>query len=268
MSEASIFERDERGLVKNIKYIFTSEGLVDWRSMIPSEYLFINRQYEKQIKNKYGKSIEELNPQDIDDKYLLILLGGIKHVLRLRGYRSVKQYVDFVDQYKCVSTCTIEFLPNFETSGESLVFSDTASANLDNTSGTFRLFIETISANRAFVRSVRNALGINITAKDEFDDEANKEYAKTHLTPKDPSEPSDNEASGTLAKHCADLGISFDQIKHRAEDLSKPQTDGVSSIVFKSDPTTWTSFSSILPLDAFFLIEKVNEAAKKKKTKV
>lgn len=255
------FERDEKGLRKGVNHIFNDDKSVNWRAMIPNHFLVFNKEYRKEIETRYNKSLESLDPSQVDDRYLLILLGGIKHVLHLRGFRAVKQHVDYVDQYKCVNTCTIDFLPNFETSGEPMSFSDTASASLDNTYGAFRLFIETISANRAFVRAVRNGLGINITGKDEFDERANKEYLrKAEKEVKEPTESWGNEAKHLLASRCAEEGISFVKFKDRAIEMSKSP-----DYKFTNDPATWDSFDVIEAIDAMYLIEKVNESARKKK---
>jgi hypothetical protein len=45
---------------------------------------------------------------------------------------------------------------------------DVANATYDNTDGFGQKFLETIAANRAFVRTVRNFLGIHIVGEDEI----------------------------------------------------------------------------------------------------
>jgi len=45
------FNRDEYGLLPSIEYIFDKDGFIDWRSMIPKEYLFPNR-YWFELKGK------------------------------------------------------------------------------------------------------------------------------------------------------------------------------------------------------------------------
>lgn len=255
--------RDERGLVKGIEYVFRPDGAVDWRAMIPSEYLVINKDYKDEITARYNKAFKDLDPREVEDRYLLILLGGIKHVLRLRGFVSVEQRVEYCDQYKCVNTCTIKFTPNFETDGAQVIFSDTASASVDSTSGVFRLFIESIAANRAFVRCVRNFLGINIVGKDEFDDRANKTYSKLGPAPEE-AETTGYSARHFLEKRCKELdkdgSHSFDKIKARATEL---KAAGKTKI--ESNPEEWIDFSSINDKDAYVLLVKINEAAKKKK---
>jgi hypothetical protein len=263
-----LIKRDENGLIEGVEYKFKADGTVDWRGMISPEFLIINKEYEKEIVMRYNRDINKINPLEVEDRYLLILLGGIKQVLRLRGYRSVKQEVNYVDGYKCVNTCTIEFIPNFETGGEAVTFSDTASASLDSTSGTFKLFIETIAANRAFVRAVRNGLGINIVGKDEFDDRANKKFAKVEELMKTPevSEVSGFTPNRLLAAKCVDLGYTFTQIKDRALTLNSAESS--ENVKFESDPSAWASFDSIPHPDAYTMLNRLKAKEETKKKKV
>ena len=53
-------------------------------------------------------------------------------------------------------------------------FEDIANATLENTNDFCAKFLETIATNRAFVRCVRNFLGINIVGDDEIDKSKNK----------------------------------------------------------------------------------------------
>ena len=55
-----------------------------------------------------------------------------------------------------------------------LIYSDTANATLDNTDSFCAKFLETIACNRAFVRCVRNYLGVHIVGADEIDKSENK----------------------------------------------------------------------------------------------
>ena len=165
----SSFIRDENGLLNNIQYTFSEDGSVDWRSMIKDEHLFPNRSWFDLRKKDCPKSINGLA-----DHQLLIKLSGIKELARLRGFSSV--HYDFVQcQIDHVAvTCSIEFMGNYETGGEPVIFQDSANATIDNTNSFAKKFLETIACNRAFVRCVRNFLNVHIVGDDEIDKSDNK----------------------------------------------------------------------------------------------
>ena len=154
------YSRNQYGLLNGVEYIFTEDGSVDWRAMIPNEYIVVNQDRFK------GESV----PNDVsklDDRDLLILLGGIKEVAKLRGLIRRKTRIVESGPQRAVAECDIVFLPNYESNGELYEYSDAASATTDNTNGFGQQFLETIAANRAFVRAVRNALRIDIVGSDE-----------------------------------------------------------------------------------------------------
>jgi len=80
----SSFVRDENGLLKNIQYIFQEDGSINWRQMIKEEFLFPNKSWFDLRKKDMPRTIEGLK-----DHQLLIKLGGIKELARLRGFSSV-----------------------------------------------------------------------------------------------------------------------------------------------------------------------------------
>jgi len=166
--------RDERGLLKGVEYKFKEDGTVDWRSMIPEEFLYPNKDWFETRNMPVPKTAEGL-----EDRQLLVMLGGIKHIAKLRGY----SYVDYewaphsTPEHVAVK-CTIGFIDNFETRqgkyGSDISFSSLANASISNMSDFVAKFPETIAENRAFVRCVRGFLGINICSDEEID--KNKEY--------------------------------------------------------------------------------------------
>ncbi|MDB4314558.1 hypothetical protein N9955_00865 [bacterium] len=157
------FTRDENGLLAGAEYQFNEDGSVDWRSMVKPEFLYVNKEWFTNREKDVPSSVEGLT-----DKQLLILLGGIKDIAKLRGYKSVS-YDLSGDSENVVAKCRIEWSPNYETGGESILFEDCANASLNNTDNFCHKFLETIACNRAFVRCVRNFLGINIVGDDEID---------------------------------------------------------------------------------------------------
>lgn len=164
----TVFERDERGLVKGLQYHYLPDGKVDWRKMIDPKYIVLRKENKDEIEKVYGKPFDEIKVEDVDDKYLLLLLGGVKDLLKLRGFLDV-HYKPIVATPEFVSMlCEIDFIPNFESSGAIETFSDGADATPDNVEGWYAKYLTTAALNRAFVRAVRNYLGIYIVGKDEI----------------------------------------------------------------------------------------------------
>jgi len=256
------FIRNAQGLIEGIIYPRKPTGEVDWRALIRPEHLYINREYQTELETRFNRKLKDILVTEVEDKQLLILLAGIKDLARLRGYRSVRQSIYNVGPDKAVATCEIEFIGNFETNGNPVVFSDVGSASLYSVSGTFQLHLEAIAANRAFVRAVRNYLGVNIVGKDEFDVTANKAYEKTLKEKSSASAAeSDKPAGGfqpyhTLEKLCNERKpqkITFAALQKRATDLV-----AAGSALFVSDPIKWSGFADIPPRDVFTLQEMIN----------
>ena len=68
-----IYKRNEHGLLENVDYVFNEDGSIDWRSMIKPEFLYPNKGWFDARNKPIPNTIEGL-----DDKQLLIMLGGIK----------------------------------------------------------------------------------------------------------------------------------------------------------------------------------------------
>ena len=96
MSEFKLkkLEIDENGLIKNLKYHFTEEGLVDWKSMIPVKYLYINNDIKNRarIEKKYNKNYNQIDiiNDKVEDSDLVQLLAGVKFLLKIRRYLDIK----------------------------------------------------------------------------------------------------------------------------------------------------------------------------------
>jgi len=187
-----IFKRNEYGLLNNISYIFDENGFVNWRSMIPKEYL---------VPNKDRTS--ETDVSKLDDKDLLILLAGIKYLAYLRGITKVEYPNLVIGSDNCTTVCKITFLPNFETEGKEIVFSAIGDATPYNTKSFAKNYLGPIAENRSFVRCVRNFLRINIVGADEIG--ANGDHQISAV----------NEYVDLLTSLMSDRGITFDQIKNK-----------------------------------------------------
>jgi hypothetical protein len=168
-----IWKRNEHGLLESVDYIFNEDGSVNWRAMINPEHLYPNKDWFEMRKMPVPESIEGL-----DDSQLLIKLGGIKELAKLRGINSVSYVVEESSDERSVVRCLVDFISNYETVDEQGIggihFSSVANATIHNTNGFAAKFLECIAENRAFVRAVRNFLGIHIVGADEIDTSKNK----------------------------------------------------------------------------------------------
>lgn len=156
------FLRDDHGLLKNIQYTFAEDGSIDWRAMVKAEHLFPNRTWFEGRGEDIPNSVEGLK-----DHQLIIKLGGIKELARLRGFTSVSYYTEKCEADHVAVNCTIDFIPNYETAGATVSFQDMANATLNNTHDFGQNYLETMACNRAFCRCVRNFLNIHIVSSDE-----------------------------------------------------------------------------------------------------
>lgn len=158
------FNRDDNGLLVNTQYIFNDDGSVNWRAMIKEGNLFPNRSWFQSRSKDTPKSIDGLA-----DHQLLIKLGGIKELARLRGFSDVSYEVVKCELDHVAAICRMTFIPNYETDSKPVIFQDMANASVKNTSSFATKFLETIACNRSFVRCVRNFLNIHIVGDDEMD---------------------------------------------------------------------------------------------------
>lgn len=194
------WKRNEDGLLSFVNYERNADGSINWRKMIKPEFLVVNKQSFERRKQEVPKTIE-----GVDDKDLLILLGGIKDLARLRGYTAVQHQPIVTSPNYCSVRTTIHWIPNFETNGSAIMFESLADASAQNTSGFAKLYLASIAENRGFVRAVRNFLGINITGHDEVGPP--------------PEEEENSGSNGEPTKFLKDLlarnGIKFESFKNR-----------------------------------------------------
>lgn len=156
------YERDEDGLLKCVDYARNEDGSIDWKSMVPADQVYPNKDYF--LRN--GKPIPE-STEGLEDHELCIKLGGIKKIAKLRGFSLNQKKVVYSSDSSAVAECRIVWIANFEEPYE-VDCLDSASANSLNTNGFEKKYLESIACNRAFVRTVRNHLGIDIVGFDEL----------------------------------------------------------------------------------------------------
>ena len=211
-SPPKVFTRNEYGLVEDddTKYVFTDEGLIDWRKMVKPEYLVSNRQRTK-----------ELDVTKLEDRDLLILLGGIKELAQIRGYTDLTYNVVSPSADYVIATCTITWTPNYETEGRTVKFSAIGDASPGNTKSFARNFLGPIAENRAFVRCVRNFLRIHIVGSDEMGDVK---------MGSEPVQESAADPKALLKSLMKDKGITFENVKSKLEKESYDGAENFSAI--------------------------------------
>lgn len=247
MSEINFFERDEKGLVKGVEYKFLPDGRIDWRGMLKPEHLYVAKEKVAAIEEKYKKSISQIDKTTLADHELAILLSGIRYLANLRGYTSVNQKVDnvtFDPHYNLVSSCTvtcsIAWIPNYETFFKEVTYADVAGASLGSLEDFVKRYPESMAANRAFQRAVRGFLGISIVSKDECGPSA-------PLAPKEQASDkySGNDPVKMLEDRLQKMGLNFQKLKDNI--LRK-----YSEVVKGADQ--WTDINSIPRGDIFTLL--------------
>ena len=118
------FVRDESGLITQpkIDYVFNEDGTVDWRKMVKEEFLVPNKQRTK-----------ETDVSKLEDYQLIVLLGGIKELAQIRGYTNVRYDVVSPSPDYVAATCSIDWIPNYETEDRPVTFSAIGDASPNNT---------------------------------------------------------------------------------------------------------------------------------------
>lgn len=208
--------RGEDGLVNNelINYVFNEDSTVNWRKMVKQEYLVPNRQRTK-----------ETDVTKLEDRDLLILLGGIKELAQIRGYTDVSYEISAPSPEYVVAVCKIKWTPNFETEGKEVVFSAIGDASPFNTNSFARLFLGPIAENRSFVRCVRSFLKINIVSQEEIGGAKTTEEAPSAQAQDNIADP-----RSKLEKLMLEKDVSFSVIKKKLSDEKVEGADAFSSV--------------------------------------
>jgi len=226
--------RNKYGLIEDegVKYIYNDDGTINWRKMVKTEYLVPNRQ-----------KTQETDVSKLEDKDLLILLGGIKELAQIRGYTSVEYKVVAASEGYFATSCKIKWIPNYETNGRVIEFEALADATVNNTKSFARFFLAAIAENRAFVRCVRNFLKINIVSQEELGDA--KLLDEGSGIQDNPTSP-----HVLLEKVMKDKGISFEVLKNK---LIKEKFDNAEAL---------NSINDIPKAKIFELIDRLKKVNK------
>ena len=229
-----LIQSNEHALLDGVDYKYTDEGLIDWRKMISPEFLVANKD-----------RTSETDVTKLKDYQLIILLGGIKELAQIRGYTDVHYDVYSPSPEYVVATCSITWIPNYETENREVVFSSIGDASPQNTKSFARYFLGPIAENRAFVRCVRNFLKINIVAQEELgnsklaDNEPSHDSSAASLDPRS--------ILGSLMK---EKGIAFDKLKTKLQKEEYKDAESLSSL------------SDIPKIKVFELIERIKKVKK------
>ena len=209
--------------------------------MINKEYLVPNRDA---FKNQKDVNLKEIDISALPDNQLLILLAGIKELAQIRGYLNVNYDVMQAQPDYVAVKCTINWAPNYETNMQPVSFSALADAHLDNTKDFAKNFLMAIAENRAFIRTVRSFLKINIVGNDEMG-------KTTHVDAEVEPNTSITQPVALLQKTMEEHGVSFEQIKERAVQKKMENAD------------SWIKIEDISPLSMFTIISGIKNKNKK-----
>lgn len=231
--------RNSWGLIENVNYVFNADGSVNWRSMVKPEFLFPNKSWFESRKQQLPQTIEGLS-----DAQLLIKLGGIKELAKLRGYQKVEYSVVRAETTYVAVKCGITWIPNYESNYESY-YEDIANATVSNTSDFAVKFLETIAANRAFIRAVRNFLNVHIVGSDEID----SSKKGTPAIPEEEPETVLPSAQNMLQKTAKTAGyISFAKFKNYLNDAK------TLDLYHNNELDSWNDWQEVPAKDARLLI--------------
>jgi hypothetical protein len=171
------FKRNEYGLLEKFNYIFSDDGTVNWRAMIPVQFLYLNPQHIERIETEYGKKISEISINDdkVKDRDLVITLNGIRYLAFLRGFTDINYSIHQSSSEYASVVCRIYWIPNYETPilNPEAVFdtigsSGIGSANILTTNQMTKNYLVEMAENRAFCRAVRGFLRIGIVSAEEL----------------------------------------------------------------------------------------------------
>lgn len=241
-------ERNSCGLLKNLNYEFDEIGFVNYKKLIPREFLVPNKQFFQNRKIAVPDSIENLS-----DKEMIVLLTGYKTLAAIRGFRSVDHQIVSASHESVTVQTKISWIGNYETDFRSVDYTALATASLSNTYSFCKNYLAEIAQNRGEVRAIRGFLRIPILGSDEL----GPQNEDDNVNAKNESNSNPVSPHSVLQKKMTEKNISFDKIKSTS--LSKKNSDG--SCKFP-DAEKW---ESVLNIPVAIVLEILNNLAAKEK---
>lgn len=223
--------RNEYGLLESVDYKYRSDGSVDWRAMVSKEFLYPNKDKTKQT------DISKLK-----DNELVIMLGGLKELARIRGYKSIEFVTNNPNSSFASTTCKITWIPNYETENREIVSSDGSCAHIENVNDFMAPYLTECSINRSFARCIRSFLNINIVSHEELFDKSKLAHVE--------KQGGENSPHATLENCMADHGLTFEKLKTKCINAE--------SYKFKN-PEQWNSLKDIPKKDVFYIMGILNK---------
>lgn len=247
------FKRNEFGLLEEVNYIFNEDGTVNWRAMIPRQFLYINKSAKDRIEKRYSKKIEDIDviSDNVDDSFLVIKLAGLKFLAFLRGFSSVSYQPVCANPNYASTACDVAWIENYETNNQCVYFGGLGSAMIENTNKMTSSYLIEMSENRAFCRAVRSFLRINIVSQEELKPDGSPQIEEEESVSKvDPY--------SLLQQNLDKRGITFKMVKGTL--LKKATTDEEKALV--------NSYNSIQDIKTNIIFDILGKLQKKDEQKV
>lgn len=229
-------QRNSWGLPHNIAYEVDDLGFINYRKLIPQEFLVPNRQIFQKKDMLVPKTVEGL-----DDNQILVLLAGWRWLARVRGFKSVTHQVLSASDDVVVSMTTVCWRGNYETNHEDICFSALATASVNNTTGFGQYYLAEMAENRGFSRAVRGFLNISLVGADEVADIKEKQTVQEFKL---------TEPHGVLQKKLEERGKPFDKFKAEWIKLGHEEAE------------EWNSIGDIPIKDVWVILEMIKKKEK------
>lgn len=245
--------RDSNGFLKGIEYKFKEDGSVDYKSMIPNEFIGLNKEnFKRKGIDIYslGKAEFEALKEKAEDKEKTILLAGIRWLAMVRGYTKIKSVSKPIEN-RAVCDTQITWIPNQESMFREVVTSGTGTYFYDS-NDKMRFFMDSLAENRSFCRNVRNALNITIVSNDELTAGAAPEPEDNSNVCVGPPEP-----LKMLEKAMSDIKWTFDQLV--AKIIANPKEGDVIEEI-----QTWKTIKDIPKPRCLAYVERIKKALETK----
>ena len=229
-------KRNDLGLFDHIKYEFDDLGFINYRKLIPQEFLVPNRQIFQKKDMLVPKTVEGL-----DDNQILVLLAGWRWLARVRGFKNVAHEILSAADDVVLGKTTVCWRGNYETNDEDICFSALATASVNNTTGFGQYYLAEMAENRGFSRAVRGFLNIALVGADEISEIKEKQSVQEFKL---------TEPHGVLQKKLEERGKSFTKFKAEWIKLGHDEAE------------EWDSIGDIPIKDVWVILEMIKKKEK------